>query len=64
MHFPGVPCISDAKDVYGKCVKYKASGRGQASFPAGTPLILTRFPKMKKVQTWAQLAEENEASLS
>lgn len=64
MHFPGVPCISDGKDVYGKCAKDKTSGRGQVSFPVGTPLMLTRFPKMKKVQTWAQLAAENEASLS
>lgn len=51
-------------DVNGKCVKYKASGRRQASFPVGIPLMLTGFPKMKKVQTWAQLAAENEASLS
>ena len=64
MHSPGVPCISDGMDVNGKCVKYKASGRRQAPFPVGTPLMLTRFPKMKKVQTWAQLAAENEASLS
>lgn len=64
MHFPGVPCISDGKDAYGKGVKYKASGRQQASLPVGTPLTLTRFPKMKKVQTWKQLAAENETSLS